>query len=60
MNTTKVAVGVLAGLAVGALVGILFAPYKGCQTTIKISKKGSDSINDVKDKFEELLTQITH
>ena len=29
MSTTKVAIGVLAGIAVGALVGVLLAPDKG-------------------------------
>ena len=40
MNSGKVVLGVLAGLAAGAALGILFAPDKGTATRKKISKKG--------------------
>ena len=36
MSTGKLVVGVLAGVAVGALVGMLFAPDKGSETRKKI------------------------
>ena len=42
MNTGKVLLGVLAGVAAGALVGILFAPAKGSRTRKRIYKKGED------------------
>ncbi|MCL4481924.1 MAG: YtxH domain-containing protein, partial [Bacteroidetes bacterium] len=40
MNTGKVLLGVLAGVAAGALIGILFAPAKGSRTRRRILKKG--------------------
>ncbi len=59
MNTGKVAIGVLAGVAAGAIIGILFAPDKGTETRRKISGKASDSVDDFKDKFEEMLCIIS-
>jgi len=39
MSTGKVLLGVLAGIAVGATLGILFAPDKGSTTRKKFPKK---------------------
>lgn len=51
MSTGKIVLGVLAGVAVGALVGVLFAPDKGCETRRKISKKSHDLVDDLKEGF---------
>ena len=59
MNSGKVVLGMLAGLATGAVLGILFAPEKGSVTRRKIAKKGSDSVDEVKDKLDELLSTLT-
>ena len=59
MSSKKVFLGVLAGLAAGALLGILFAPDKGSVTREKISKKSEDAMNKVKDKFDELLDEVS-
>jgi len=59
MNTQKVVVGVLAGIAAGVLLGVLFAPDKGTETRKKISLKGSDAMDDLNDKFDELLGMLT-
>jgi gas vesicle protein len=59
MNTGKVLVGVLAGVAAGAILGILFAPDKGTETRRKISKKGTDTLDEMKDKFDEMLSSLT-
>ena len=58
MSTKKVLIGVLAGIATGALLGVLFAPDKGSETRKKISKKGSDTVDDLKEKFHEILNSI--
>jgi gas vesicle protein len=58
MSTEKVIVGVVAGVAVGALLGVLFAPDKGSETRRKISKKGADTVDDLKLQFDGLVTNI--
>jgi gas vesicle protein len=59
MNSGKVLLGVLAGAAIGALAGILFAPAKGSKTRKRILKKGEDYSDSLKEKFNELLEVIT-
>lgn len=60
MNTGKVLLGVLAGVAAGALVGILFAPAKGSRTRKRIYKKGEDYAEGLNDTVGEILESITH
>ncbi|WP_372948595.1 YtxH domain-containing protein [Mariniphaga sp.] len=59
MSSGKVFLGVLAGAATGALAGILFAPAKGSKTRKKITRKGEDYLDAVKDTFNELLDAFT-
>lgn len=59
MSSRKLLVGVLAGVAVGALLGVLFAPDKGWNTRKRISKKAEDIADDLKEKFDEFLDTIT-
>jgi gas vesicle protein len=59
MKTTKILLGILAGVAGGAILGILFAPEKGSRTRRNITNKGSDYANDVKDSFEDLIDSMT-
>lgn len=58
MNTGKVVLGVLTGVAVGAILGILFAPEKGSDTRANIAKKTSDVGDGIKSKFEDLLASL--
>jgi gas vesicle protein len=56
MNTAgKVAIGLLAGAATGAILGILFAPDKGTETRRKIVQKSKDVKDDIKNKFGDIL-----
>jgi gas vesicle protein len=59
MSTNKIVLGVLGGVAVGALAGILFAPAKGTKTRKRIMKKGNDYTKDLKTKFEDLYNNVT-
>jgi gas vesicle protein len=59
MSSGKVLLGVLAGVAAGAALGILFAPDKGSATRKKISKKGKDYAGELEDKFNDLIDGIT-
>lgn len=59
MNSGKVLLGVLGGVAVGALMGVLFAPEKGSKTRKRIMNKGKDFADEVKGKFEELYENVT-
>lgn len=59
MNSKQMLLGVLGGIAAGALLGILFAPDKGSKTRRKISDKGEEFADSIKGKFNELLGIIT-
>ena len=59
MNSGKILLGVLAGVAVGALAGILFATERGSVTRRNIMNKGEDVLDELKDKFDELVATIT-
>jgi gas vesicle protein len=54
MKKSNVVLGILAGAAVGALLGVLFAPDKGSKTRRKIYRKGEDIVEDLKDKAHDL------
>lgn len=53
MSTGKTLLGVLAGIAAGATLGILFAPHKGSKTRKKIIDKGDDYAEELKRKFDD-------
>ncbi|MFD1001085.1 YtxH domain-containing protein [Ohtaekwangia kribbensis] len=63
MNNGKAILAVLAGVAAGAALGVLFAPDKGSDTRKKISRKGEDLANALSDKiddrFDELLAVVS-
>lgn len=56
MKSGKVLLGVLAGLATGAALGILFAPDKGSATRKKISKRAKNMLmSSAKSTMNSLL-----
>jgi gas vesicle protein len=59
MSTGKVLLGVLAGVAAGATLGILFAPDKGENTRKKLTQKGDNYIDGLKDIFNRAINTIS-
>lgn len=59
MKTGKVILGALAGIATGALIGMLFAPDKGSESRSKIVKKGEDYLDSIEEKFSALFDSIS-
>ncbi len=58
MSSTKVLLGFVAGAAVGALAGILFAPETGENTRKKITDKTGDWTDAAKESFNGVLDGV--
>jgi len=58
MSSSKVLLGFVAGAAVGALAGILFAPDKGSSTREKISSKAGDWTDSAKETFNGIIDGV--
>jgi len=58
MNSGKVVLGIMAGVAVGALLGVLLAPDKGSATRRNISKKAGGYAEDLKHTFNEYIESL--
>jgi gas vesicle protein len=58
MNNGKMLLGVLSALSIGAVLGILFAPYKGTKTRRKIAEKGRFYSDEAQGKYNELVEEI--
>jgi len=58
MTKGKALLGVLAGVAAGAALGVLFAPDKGKNTREKISKAGDDLSDMINDKIDKKFDQV--
>lgn len=54
----KLFLGVLTGLAVGAALGILFAPDKGSETRKKLIEKGEDYAETIRERFNEMVDSM--
>ncbi len=59
MSSGKVLLGLVAGAAAGAILGILFAPEKGSITRNQISQKGEDLLDNLKTKFDDFIENAT-
>ena len=59
MSTGKVLLGVLGGIAAGALIGVLFAPRKGSKTRRQILDKKNDYSDSIKEKINEFMDNIS-
>ena len=54
-NNAKLVGALLVGAAVGAALGILFAPNKGSETRKKLLAKGGDLSDSIKDKLNDFV-----
>lgn len=59
MSTSKLVSGILVGAAAGAVLGILFAPDKGCETRKKVRQGADDLVNNLKNKVGSLKQTMT-
>ena len=59
MKSINGLLGVLAGVAAGALIGMAFAPQKGSKMRRNVLHKGENYLDDIKDKFEDFLDNAT-
>jgi len=58
MGNSKVLLGFIAGAAVGALAGILFAPDKGSNTRSKIAHKAGDWKDAAKESINGIIDSV--
>lgn len=58
MGRGNVILGILGGVAVGALLGVLLAPDKGERTRKKILRKGEDYVDAMKDKLDDFVEDM--
>jgi gas vesicle protein len=58
-DNSKVLVGLLAGLAAGAALGLLFAPEKGTETRDKLSQSLKDLGDSIKDRAADEINNLS-
>lgn len=58
-DNSKVLIGLLAGLAAGAALGLLFAPDKGTETRDKLSQSLKDLGESIKDRAADEINNLS-
>lgn len=58
-DNTKTAIALLAGLAAGAALGLLFAPEKGSETRDKLSDSLKNLGDSIREKAAEEIDNLT-
>lgn len=58
MKTNKVILGVIGGLATGAILGVLFAPNSGKNTRKKIADKSKTLKDNTKRDLDKLMQKL--
>ncbi len=59
MNSGKLALGIVAAAAAGAILGLLFAPAKGKVLRRKIRSMSTKEMDDLKEKYSDLAESIS-
>ncbi|WP_417940989.1 YtxH domain-containing protein [Flavobacterium sp. RS13.1] len=59
MKTSSTILGILGAAAAGAFLGVLFAPDKGSETRKKIKNKSKDYGDNLKGKFDDIVSTIS-
>lgn len=59
MKTRNTILGLIAGVAVGAAIGVLLAPDKGETTRKKIASKSKETKDKLKEGFDEFLNTVS-
>jgi len=60
MKSTNVLLGIVAGFAAGAVVGILFAPNDGKTTRRKIGEAKDDISDEIKNQMDQVFKKLTN
>lgn len=58
MKPSRAVVSIVAGAAVGAVLGVLFAPDKGSNTRNKITRRSSDLVGGIKERASHLVEAV--
>jgi len=59
MNTGKVAISLIVAAAIGAALGVLFAPSKGAALRRKLHRMGEKEVDVLKDKYNEFSDSMS-
>jgi len=59
-DNSKVLIGLLAGLAAGAALGLLFAPEKGTDIRDRLSQSIKDLSDSIKDKAADEINNLAN
>jgi gas vesicle protein len=59
-DNSKVLIGLLAGLAAGTALGLLFAPEKGTETRDRLSQSLKDLGDSIKDKAADEINNLAN